>query len=146
MQGTHLATLQALIAKGVVPARCTTVWRFLPDQGGTEFKEWLGGHYEHQFSCNPMWEPHFTTFPTHPITQGVQPFQIKDEWYMNMRFRPAFGDGTKAASDGKTSFVPSCRRAVGCDARWTLRLPKRTLPTHSGRERPAGGHDVGCGA
>lgn len=106
VQGTHLATLQALIAKGVGFGAMHYGVEVLPDQGGTEFKEWLGGHYEHQFSCNPMWEPHFTTFPTHPITQGVQPFQIKDEWYMNMRFRPAFGDGTKAASDGKTSFVP----------------------------------------
>lgn len=56
------------------------------DQAGAEFKDWIGGHYEHMFSCNPIWEPVFDTFPEHPITEGVKPFKIKDEWYMNMRF------------------------------------------------------------
>jgi len=26
--------------------------------------------------------------PEHPITRGVKPFEIKDEWYFNIRFRP----------------------------------------------------------
>ena len=56
------------------------------DKAGAQFKRWIGGHYEKDFSCNPIWEPNFTTFPEHPITRGVQPFQIKDEWYFNMRF------------------------------------------------------------
>lgn len=58
----------------------------VPDQAGAEFKQWIGGHYEHMFSCNPIWEPSFSDFPDHPITRGVQPFQVKDEWYFNMRF------------------------------------------------------------
>ena len=49
---------------------------------------WIGGYYEHQFSCNPMWKPEFTEFPTHPISRGVKPFSVRDEWYFNMRFRP----------------------------------------------------------
>jgi hypothetical protein len=56
------------------------------DQAGDVFKHWIGGHYEHAFSCNPIWEPEFTTFPEHPVTRGVQPFRIRDEWYFNMRF------------------------------------------------------------
>lgn len=56
------------------------------DQGGAEFKRWIGGHYEHMFSCNPIWEPQFAALPDHPITRGVKPFQVKDEWYFNMRF------------------------------------------------------------
>ena len=58
----------------------------VPAQAGAEFKRWIGGHYEHMFSCNPMWEPSFTEFAEHEITRGVKPFQIKDEWYINMRF------------------------------------------------------------
>lgn len=58
----------------------------LPEQAGAEFKRWIGGHYEHMFSCNPIWEPHFAELPKHPITRGVRPFQISDEWYFNMRF------------------------------------------------------------
>ncbi|MGL6094687.1 MAG: ThuA domain-containing protein, partial [Fimbriiglobus sp.] len=49
--------------------------------------EWLGGYYEDKFSCNPMWAPEFQDFPKHPITNGVKPFSIKDEWYIHMRFR-----------------------------------------------------------
>jgi type 1 glutamine amidotransferase len=58
----------------------------LTDQAGDEMKRWIGGHYEHQFSCNPIWEPTFAVFPDHPVTNGVQPFQANDEWYFNMRF------------------------------------------------------------
>jgi hypothetical protein len=58
----------------------------VPEQAGEEFKRWIAGHYEHMFSCNPMWEPTFSAFPEHPITRGVKPFTIKDEWYFNMRF------------------------------------------------------------
>ncbi|MBM3878053.1 MAG: hypothetical protein FJ386_15300 [Verrucomicrobia bacterium] len=50
--------------------------------------EWIGGHYEHQFSCNPMWKPDFKSFPNHPVARGVKPFSVVDEWYFNMRFRP----------------------------------------------------------
>jgi hypothetical protein len=58
------------------------------DKGGKEFQEWIGGYYEHLWSCNPMWAPDFKELPRHPITRGVGPFSIRDEWYFNMRFRP----------------------------------------------------------
>ena len=35
---------------------------------------------------NPTWEADFKTLPDHPITRGVKPFKIRDEWYYNMRF------------------------------------------------------------
>jgi hypothetical protein len=58
------------------------------DKGGKEFQDWIGGYYEHLWSCNPMWTPTFTDLPEHEITRGVNPFAIRDEWYFNMRFRP----------------------------------------------------------
>jgi len=54
---------------------------------GKAMQEWTGGYYEHLFSCNPMWSPEFNRFPDHPVTRGVKPFSIRDEWYFNMRFR-----------------------------------------------------------
>jgi hypothetical protein len=48
---------------------------------------WIGGYYEHLFSVNPMWSPEFKSFPEHPVTRGVQPFSVLDEWYFNMRWR-----------------------------------------------------------
>ena len=75
------------------------------DQAGTEFKRLIGGHYENMFSCNPIWEPEFAAFPEHPITRGVQPFRIKDEWYFNMRF-VADIPGNSAAFAGNLKFQP----------------------------------------
>jgi len=60
----------------------------LKDKGGPEFQKWIGGYYEHEWSCNPMWKPEFKQFPDHPVTRGVKPFSVEDEWYFNMRFRP----------------------------------------------------------
>lgn len=106
LQGDHLKTLEAMIARGV-GFGCMHYGVEVPaDQGGEQFKRWIGGHYEHAFSCNPIWEPQFREFPNHPITHGVKPFQISDEWYINMRFAPAFGDGIKPAQQGGNEFVP----------------------------------------
>ena len=35
---------------------------------------------------NPTWKAEFKKLPTHPITQGVAPFALYDEWYYHMRF------------------------------------------------------------
>ena len=77
----------------------------VPEQAGKEFIHWIGGHYEHMFSCNPMWEPHFTSFPDHPVANGVKPFQIKDEWYFNIRFLNELSGNEAAASEG-VQFTP----------------------------------------
>ena len=72
------------------------------EQAGEEFRRWIGGHYEHMFSCNPIWEPQFKSFPQHPITRGVRPFSVKDEWYFNMRFHAGLGaDVTVDSGDFK---------------------------------------------
>jgi hypothetical protein len=54
--------------------------------GGPQFLEWVGGYYEHLYSCNPMWSPEYKTFPNHPVANGVKPFSNRDEWYINMRW------------------------------------------------------------
>ena len=48
----------------------------------------IGGYYEPNWSVNPMWTAEFTALPEHPITRGVKPFALDDEWYYHMRFRP----------------------------------------------------------
>jgi len=75
------------------------------DQAGAEFKRWIGGHYENMYSCNPIWEPSFTSFREHPVTRGVKPFTIKDEWYFNMRFVEGFTADDIAERDG-VKFTP----------------------------------------
>ncbi len=77
----------------------------IPEQAGAEFKRWIGGHYENMFSCNPIWEPNFSNLPEHPITRGVKPFSIQDEWYFNMRFVADLPGNEPADVDGM-KFVP----------------------------------------
>jgi type 1 glutamine amidotransferase len=87
IQQERMQTLDRLAAKGV-GIGCAHYGVEVPvGDPGKALKEWIGGHYEHQFSVNPMWEPDFTTFPSHPVTRGLKPFKVLDEWYFNMRFR-----------------------------------------------------------
>ena len=74
---------------------------------GKTMQDWIGGYYEHKFSVNPMWAPDFKTFPKHPITNGVKPFKVVDEWYFNMRFR----------QDGVGKITPILAAKPGKDVR-----------------------------
>ncbi len=77
----------------------------LRDDAGEEFKRWLGGYYEHEWSCNPIWTPSFERFPKHPVSNGVRPFAVEDEWYFNIRFRPGFDAGSPRQIGG-AEFTP----------------------------------------
>lgn len=55
---------------------------------GESFLKWIGGYFEPNWSVNPHWTPNFTDLPKHPVTNGVEPFEINDEWYYHMRFVP----------------------------------------------------------
>lgn len=50
----------------------------------------VGGHYEPHWSVNPTWLANFT-LERHPITNGVKPFSINDEYYFNIRFSDIAG-------------------------------------------------------
>ena len=93
------------------------------DKGQKEFMDWLGGAFEIHWSVNPHWTADFNTLPNHPITRGVKPFQIEDEWYFNMRFREGMKDVTPILSavppaktttrpDGPHSGNPTMREMV----------------------------------
>lgn len=88
IQPERLKFLGELMSKGVGLGCAHYAVEVPVGDPGDAWKEWIGGHYEHQFSCNPFWTPKYETFPDHPIANGVQPFSVRDEWYMNMRFRP----------------------------------------------------------
>jgi type 1 glutamine amidotransferase len=47
----------------------------------------IGGYFETDWSVNPHWRANFSGLPVHPITLGIKPFSMQDEWYFNMRFR-----------------------------------------------------------
>lgn len=104
-QGRRLKLMDTLAQKGVGIGCMHFGVEVIPDQAGAEFKRWIGGYYEGMFSCNPIWEPDFSVLPDHPVTRGVRPFQIKDEWYFNMRFVGGIAGNTPATAEGET-FTP----------------------------------------
>ncbi len=55
---------------------------------GDAFLRWIGGYFEPFWSVNPHWVANFEKIPVHPVTRGVGPFEINDEWYYHMRFVP----------------------------------------------------------
>jgi len=102
IQQDHLRIIGDLMSRGV-GLLCAHFGVEVPkDKGGKQFLNWIGGYYEHQWSCNPMWTPEFTELPQHEITRGVKPFSIRDEWYFNMRFRPGM-KGVKPILSAKPS-------------------------------------------
>lgn len=94
VQGDRLRVLSDLASRGVGIMCCHFGVEVVPEKGGKEFKELIGGHYEHEYSCNPLWNAEFKEMPKHPIANGVKPFAAKDEWYFNIRFR----DGMKGVT------------------------------------------------
>ena len=59
----------------------------LPEGKSCDYlKDWIGGCYELNWSVNPYWTAEFKILPRQPITRGVRPFKIYDEWYYHIRF------------------------------------------------------------
>ena len=90
---------------------------------GEHFLKWIGGYFEAHWSVNPHWTAEFKLFPDHPISSGVKPFAINDEWYYHMRFRENMKGVTPILSampsadtlkrrDGAHSGNPHVREAV----------------------------------
>jgi hypothetical protein len=106
IQGDHREILGGLAKRGVGIGFIHYAVEIPSTNGGPELLEWIGGYYEDHFSVNPMWSPDYQKFPEHPITRGVKPFSNRDEWYFNIRFRPAALKNGDASLDGATRRWP----------------------------------------
>lgn len=123
VQGDNLKTLGKYMDQGVGLV-CLHYGVEVPkDKGGQEFLDWIGGYFETNWSVNPHWTAYFTDIPEHPVTRGVKPFAINDEWYFHMRFREGMNgvtpiltaiapESTMSRSDGPHSGNPHVRAAV----------------------------------
>lgn len=87
LKADRLKTIGGLMSKGVGLACIHYAVEPTKENGEKEFLDWIGGAFEVHWSVNPHWDADFKSLPNHPITQGVHPFKINDEWYFNMRFR-----------------------------------------------------------
>ncbi len=110
---------------------------------GRYLLDWIGGYYEQHWSVNPHWRAEFNQLPDHPITRGVRPFTIDDEWYYHMRFQ----EGMKGVTPILTAIPPE-RTRQGPDGPHsgnpTVRS-RKGMPEHVAwaYERPDGGRGFG---
>jgi type 1 glutamine amidotransferase len=88
LQDDHLKYLGELMKKGVGFGCIHYAVEPTREKGEKEFIDWMGGAFEVYKSVNPFWTAEFKQLPNHPVTRGVKPFSINDEWYFNMAFRP----------------------------------------------------------
>jgi type 1 glutamine amidotransferase len=93
--GDRLQQLERQVRRGcgLVMFHWTT---FHPVQHHDKITEWVGGYFDYESGSGPnKWYSAIKTWdgPTllgtaeHPITRGVQPFRVKEEFYYNIRFR-----------------------------------------------------------
>lgn len=87
MINNHLAEIGAAIDRGAGLAVLHYALDVPKGPVGEHMLKWIGGYFEQHWSVNPHWSARFTQLPDHPITRGVRPFEIEDEWYYHMRFR-----------------------------------------------------------
>jgi hypothetical protein len=139
----HLAQVETLAKRGVGLAFLHYAVEVPKEKAGPQFLEWMGGYFETFWSVNPHFKAEFKSFPQHPVTRGLKPFAIDDEWYYHMRFRPNMEgvtpvltcvppDSTRTRKDGPHSNNPTVRAGQG-------------QPEHVGwvRQRPDGGRGFG---
>ncbi|HPD31464.1 MAG TPA: DUF1080 domain-containing protein [Phycisphaerae bacterium] len=110
---------------------------------GDHMLKWIGGYFEQHWSVNPHWSARFAELPNHPITRGVRPFEIEDEWYYHMRFRENMENVTPILSA-----VPPERTREGPDGAYSgnphVRARKGMLEVVAWAfERPDGGRGFG---
>jgi type 1 glutamine amidotransferase len=85
----HLELLAKLAKRGVGMGALHYGVDVPVDPGGPPFLELLGGFYEKDYSRNPINDVMLTqASPQHPVSHGWASYQLKDEWYFHIRFRP----------------------------------------------------------
>ncbi len=141
----HLEQISQLTSQGMGLAMLHYAVEVPKGDPGNCFLDWIGGYFETHLSVNPHWTAEFTSFPEHPITQGLKPFSSDDEWYYHMRFRENMNgvtpvlsaiapESTMTRPDGPHSGNPHVRASVA-----------NKEPQHLGWcvERPDGGRGFG---
>ncbi len=81
--------------------------------------ESVGGRFEIDWSVNPVWKMAAPVLTPHIVTRGVAPFELDDEWYYHLRFRPGVTPVLRAippadtlGEDGPRSGNPTVRAAL----------------------------------
>jgi Trehalose utilisation len=86
LEGDRLEALGALADTGVGLGFMHYAVEIPVGPGAFELTKWIGGFYEDGVSCNPIWEAEIAPTSDHPISRGVAPFTMTDEWYIGITF------------------------------------------------------------
>jgi type 1 glutamine amidotransferase len=134
IQPQHMAVVQKLMDEGVGFVNLHYAVEY-PKRNQDAVLNWLGGYYETGFSTNPHWKADFKTLGDHPVSRGVKPFAIEDEWYFNIRFVPELKSVTpilKAIPPDESRRTEAAKQFPGREeiVAWTF-------------ERPGGGRSFG---
>jgi type 1 glutamine amidotransferase len=91
----HLQVLEHQMKRG-----CGVIFfhwsTFHPAKYHDRVTEWVGGYFDYETGSAPnQWYSKIETrdwntalgAPDHPVARGVKPFQVKEEYYFNLRFR-----------------------------------------------------------
>jgi len=139
----HMKELEPLMKRGV--GLGVIHWALEAPKGeeGDRMLDWIGGYFECNWSVNPFWTARFETLPEHPVTRGVRPFSIHDEWYYHIRFPEKMDGVTPILTD-----VPPDEAHDGGDSPYggnaTVRA-RKGMPEHVMWvcQRPGGGRGFG---
>ena len=82
----RVAEVESLVRKGVGLALLHYATG-VPKEAVDLTLDTVGGYWQSGYSANPIWVAEVKVLPDHPITRGVKPFALKDEWYFGIRFR-----------------------------------------------------------
>jgi len=89
IQGKRPDVLRALMDKGVGFVCIHYTVEVPKGKWGDLMLDWLGGYYEPGYSRNPTNTVEVTpAAKDHPISRGLAPRVMEDEFYYNIRFRP----------------------------------------------------------
>ncbi len=120
----HVDEVAALARKGVGVGFLHYGVEVEKGKVGDAFLDWTGGYFEMNWSVNPHWTiQNAVLAKDHPVTRGVKPYSINDEWYFFMRFRDKLEGVTPILSavappdtmsrpDGSHSGNPAVRASV----------------------------------
>ena len=87
----------------------------------------LGGHFDAEWSVNPVWKMTQPIIASHPATRGVAPFELEDELYYHLRLRAditpllqANPPADSLGADGLRTGNPAVRKALADKVPQTL--------------------------
>jgi hypothetical protein len=118
----HVDEMMALARKGLGLGFIHYAVEVEKGKVGDAFLDWTGGYFEMNWSVNPHWTIRDPVLAkNHPVTRGVRPYSVNDEWYFHMRMRdegvtPILSavapPETMSRPDGTHSGNPAVRESV----------------------------------